>query len=202
MCRIYDLTSPFTKSLIYLLSLNFTSMAINHPYSLPKSSNERFLICQGMIHKDGKSLEIIEKLKKIYQQLRAMHLDKSGDLDNFLDEEILKKNNVDLEAKEKFERFYKTMFREEISKRTEYYNNMNKGNGFIRAVNRYKEVSKEPEEIDLDVDFVVKLNKGINKHNCLKLWELEELNSSHILEKAKAASKFFLHYSHLKLFLL
>lgn len=88
--KIYDINTKFTKTLIYILSCNFTAIKIVHPYSLNNFTSERYLICQGMLHKDTRSNEILGKLKSIYKSLKSMHLSKNKDLDTLLTEEDLK----------------------------------------------------------------------------------------------------------------
>lgn len=82
--KIYDINTDFSKTLIYLLSSNFTSIAIVKPYSLNAFSSETFLICKGLIHKDLNSEQVIEKLKEVFNLLKSAHTSKSNDLETLL----------------------------------------------------------------------------------------------------------------------
>lgn len=84
--KIYDTHTAFTRSLIYILSCHFNSMCIVKPYSINNFSSERFLVCHSLIHKDKRSNAIIDKLKEIYNIMKPLHLQKSGDLDTLLPE--------------------------------------------------------------------------------------------------------------------
>jgi hypothetical protein len=60
------------------------------------------------------------------------------------------------------------MLREQLSKRTEFLQNMMKGNRFLHSMNKYKEqvTSEEIKEaISIDTDFNIALNKGVTKYN-------------------------------------
>ena len=82
--RIYDTHTDFSKTLIYLLSTNFTSTYIIRPYTMNHGCSDRFLICNGMINKNQMANEVMDNLKAVYNSLRQMHLDQSGDLDTLL----------------------------------------------------------------------------------------------------------------------
>ena len=79
-------------------------MTIIHPFSLNNFSSERFLVYQGMLHKEGKSSEIVRNLKTVFNNLKEMHMAKSGDYDTLLSEEILKNNGLNLKGN--FSKFY------------------------------------------------------------------------------------------------
>lgn len=96
--KIYDTHTEFTKTLIYLLSCNFTSTAIVQPHSINNLSSEKFLVWYGMLHKDLKSAEIVEKLKEIYQSLKIMHQSKSNDLETLLVEDLLKSAGLSIQG--------------------------------------------------------------------------------------------------------
>lgn len=74
-------------------------MLIIHPFSVSNYSSERFIVCQGMLHKEGKNNLIIEDLKKVFQKLQLLHIEKSGDLETLLIEEDLVKNGLTLKSK-------------------------------------------------------------------------------------------------------
>ena len=96
--KIYDIHTQFTKTLIYLLSCNFTTTEIIQPFSMNAFTSERFLVCHRMLHKDLKEGGVIDQLKKIYTSLKTMHIQKSNDLDTLLVESTLKKAGFSLQG--------------------------------------------------------------------------------------------------------
>jgi hypothetical protein len=97
--RIYDTNTEFTKTLIYLLAANFTSMAIVQPHSVNGFTSERFLVLHRMIHKDVKSNEVIDNLKSVFTNLKEMHLKKTNDIETLLLESELKEKGLSLKSK-------------------------------------------------------------------------------------------------------
>lgn len=58
---------------------------------------------------------------------------------------------------------------------------MIKGSAFLHAMKKYKEQVPSEEakhSINIEMDFNVGLNKGITKYNCLKLWNIDVLNTN------------------------
>ena len=83
--KIYDIHTEFSKTLIYLLSVSFSSIWIIQPYSMCAYNSDKFLVWTGMIHKDSvKSRELIQNLKSVYTLLRKLHISGEGDLDTLI----------------------------------------------------------------------------------------------------------------------
>ena len=73
------------------------------------------------------------------------------------------------------------MLREQVSKRTDFLKNMIKGSKFLLAMKKYKEQATSEEikqNMNIEFDFNVGLNKGVTKYNCLKLWNIDVLNTN------------------------
>lgn len=79
--KIYDTHTEFSKTLIYLLSCNFTSTYIVKPYSINGFISDKFLVWSGMINKNNStSKEILDDMKQVFSKLKHMHLSKQGTL--------------------------------------------------------------------------------------------------------------------------
>ena len=51
LCKVFDLFSPFSVALVYLLSLHFRRFAIVKPVTSRPANSERYLVCEGFLQR-------------------------------------------------------------------------------------------------------------------------------------------------------
>lgn len=84
MCKIFDVFTPFTVGLVYILYCHFDSISIIKPLSSRPANSERYIICKGL---KERSPQVITYLFEINDWFNHPTQDK--DIQHIVDLELI-----------------------------------------------------------------------------------------------------------------
>ena len=70
MLRTYNIMSPFTAGIVYLLYQSFDKVAIIKPWTSRSSNSERFIVCKGFLRAGSEPL--IAHLTQVNEQMNQL----------------------------------------------------------------------------------------------------------------------------------
>ena len=72
MCKIFDLLTPFTVGLVYILYKHFREVSIVKPFTSRPANSERYVVARGLLEQNPK---VTEYLFRVNQTINSLKLE-------------------------------------------------------------------------------------------------------------------------------